>query len=373
MAINLFADIGKPAKKLHPQFVALRDLAGYEPARQMLQELQQHFDDPDGNFVEQFQTMGFDSRTLELFLFAMFKESGHAVDRSHQRPDFLISRDRITAAVEAVTAGEPSNAGLQQYMALPKEKTPEELEAYIKHSVPIRLGSPLYKKLKAKYWEEPHVAGKPFVIAIEDFHEAGSLSTSSTPLANYLFGQEQQWFHDADGKLIISEHKLEFHKNAVKQIPSGYFNQPDAENVSAVLFTNTGTIPKFLRMGHQGPYRLPALSVIRFGTCYKDDPNSSMPGMFMYEVGAPEFVESWRQGTVLIKNPKALHPLPDGWLGAGLEQALIDGHTVTTLHEPFAPYASMTNPILGIPRAKLHQLMDELWVDFSKVTQGLKV
>lgn len=35
-----------------------------------------------------------------------------------------------------------------------------------------------------------------------------------------------------------------------KQIPSGFFNLPDAENVSAVLFTNTGTIPKFLRMAN---------------------------------------------------------------------------------------------------------------------------
>lgn len=367
MAINLFADIGKPAKDLHPQFLSLRDLPGYEPARRILRDIQQHFDDPDGNFVEQFQTTGFDSRTLELFLFAMFRESGHAVDRSHQRPDFIISRDGITVAVEAVTAGQPSNAGLQQYLALPKEKSPEELQAYLKHSIPIRLGSPLYTKLKAKYWEEPHVAGKPFVIAIEDFHDAGSLSTSSTPLTNYLYGQEQQWYHDADGKLVISEHKLDIHKMGVKEIPSGFFNQPDAENLSAVLFTNTGTIPKFLRMGHQGPYRLPALNVLRMGTCYKHDPNSSMPAAFMYEVGDPDFTETWRQGTVLIKNPKALHPVPDEWFGADLEEELVDGNTVTTLREPFAPYSSMTQLFMGAPREKFHQVMDTLWAEFSKV------
>lgn len=367
MPINLFADTGKPTKDLHPQFVSLRDSSGYEPARRMLRDIQQHFDDPDGNFVEQFQTTGFDSRTLELFLFAMFRESGHIIDRSHQRPDFIISRDGITAAVEAVTASQPSNGGLQQYLALPKDQNSCEREMYVKHSIPIRLGSPLYTKLKAKYWEEPHVAGKPFVIAIEDFHEAGSLTTSSVPLMRYLFGQEQQWYHDVDGKLIITEHPIDVHKNDVKQIPSGFFNLPDAENVSAVLFTNTGTIPKFLRMGHQDLYHAPDLKVLRFGTCYRHDPNATMPAPFIYEVGDRDAIETWRQGTVLIKNPKALHPLPDEWLGAGVEEDLIDGKTVTTWREPFIPYASITQILARMPRKMFESHMGALWKELTKV------
>jgi len=372
MAINLFSDTGKHVENLHPQFLLLRDSPGYRPARLLLSDIQQHFEDPDGNFVEQFQTTGFDSRTLELFLFEMFRESGHAIDRSHQRPDFIISRDGIIAAVEAVTASQPSNAGLQQYLALPKDLTPEEREEYVKNSIPIRLGSPLYTKLKAKYWEEPHVAGKPFIIAIEDFHEAGSLVTSSTPLMRYLFGQDLQWYHDADGKLVITEHPIDVHENGVKQIPSGFFNLPDAENVSAVLFTNTGTIAKFLRMGHQGPYRDPELKVLRFGTRYRHDPNATLPAPFMYEVGDPEAMETWRQGTVLIKNPKALYPLPDEWLGAGIEEDLIDGKIVTTWckHEPFIPYGSITQIVRGMPRRKFKALMDEVWAKLSENFKG---
>ena len=365
MAIDLFVDTGKPAKSLHPQFVALRDSPGYGPARRMLQDIQQHFEDPDGNFVEQFQTTGFDSRTFELFLFAMFRESGHTTDRSHQRPDFLISRDGITVAVEAVTASQPSNAGVQQYLALPKDQSPSQREEYVKHSIPIRLGSPLYTKLKARYWEEPHVAGRPFVIAIEDFHEAGSLATSSTPLSQYLFGHEHEWYHDADGKLVITQHALNVHRQGAKQIPSGFFNQPDAENVSAVLFSNTGTIPKFLRMGHQGPYRDAKLNVLRIGTCYRHDPNASRPAPFLYEVGEPDFMESWRQGTVLIKNPNALYPLPEGWLGAGIEEELRNGQSVATWREPFIPYASMTQLLHGIPRKKFEEFAQELWASFT--------
>lgn len=333
----------------------------------MLRDIQQHFDDPDGNFAEQFQTTGFDSRTFELFLFAMFRESGHAIDRSHRRPDFMISRDGITAAVEAVTASPPSNAGMQQYLALPRDLNPCEREEYLKHSIPIRLGSPLYTKLNAKYWDEPHVTGKPLVIAIEDFHEAGSLATSSTPLARYLFGQEQRWYHDADGKLIITEHCLDVHENEVKQIPSGFFNLPGAENVSAVLFTNTGTIPKFLRMGHQGQYRDAGLNVLRMGTCYRHDPNATRPAPFMYEVGDPEAMETWRQGTVLIKNPRALRPLPDEWLGAGIEEELIDGKSVTTWREPFIPYASMTQILRGMSRKKFEKHANAHWAELAKI------
>lgn len=367
MAINLFDDFGKSVKALHPQFVSLRDSPGYGPARRILCDIQQHFDDPDGNFVEQFQTTGFDSRTFELFLFAMFCESGHTIDRNHQRPDFIISRDGITVAVEAVTASPPSNAGVQQYLAVPKELSPYEREEYVKHSIPIRLGSPLYTKLKAKYWEEPHVAGKPFVIAIEDFHEAGSLATSSTPLMRYLFGQEQQWCHDANGKLIITDHLLDVHKNKIKEISSGFFNLPDAENVSAVLFSNTGTIPKFLRMGHQGYCHDPELKLLRIGTCYRHDPNASLPAPFMYEVGDSEAIETWRQGTVLIKNPKALHPLPDEWLGAGIEEDLIDGKIVTTWRDPFIPYASLTQILHKMPRKQFEKHADAVWEEFTKV------
>jgi len=93
-----------PEEALHPQFKILRDSNHYAPARAMLRKICGEFDDPDGNFIEQFQTTGFDSRTFEAFLFAMFQESGHSIDRSHKFPDFLLDRDGVQVAVEAVTA-----------------------------------------------------------------------------------------------------------------------------------------------------------------------------------------------------------------------------------------------------------------------------
>lgn len=343
MAIDLFADLGKPDAELHPQFKHLRDLKGYAPARGMMRELQEDFVDPDGNFVEQFQTFGFDSRTFEFYLAAMLRNAGHDLDRSVDRPDFLITKGGITAAVEAVTANPPPGDGIQPYSVLAAEMTPEQLRRHLEHTVPIRLGSPLYTKLQKQYWTLPHIAGRPLILAIQDFHAPGALATSSTPLARYLYGLGQRWWHDENGNLVIDNFALDQHKVDKKSIPSGYFRLPGAENISAVLFCNSGTIPKFNRMGQQGRYKTEGVRMLRWGLCYRHDPNATMPAPFCYEVGAPDRApETWTEGTVLIHNPHALHPLPNEWLGAAVEESLVDGAIITTFSERFLPYTSMT-------------------------------
>lgn len=346
MPIDLFADLGRPVEALHPNFMVLRDSERMAPARDVIAGLCQEFDDPDGNFVEQFQTTGLDARIFELFLFAMFKESGHSIDRSHNRPDFLLTKGGLTVAVEAVTASPPSNGGIRAYSTAPPQRTLEEQRHYLRHDLPIRLGSPLFTKLRQRYWEAPHVVGKPLIVAIQDFHEGASLMNSSTPLANYLFGFGQKGRME-DGHLVITELALGEHVGR-KVIPSGFFHQPEAENISAVLFCNTGTIPKFARMGHQDNPR-PGMRMLRFGTCYCHDPNAVLPNGFVYEVGHPyNPPETWREGTSLIRNPKARYPLPDEWLGAALEEKDIDGRHVATFAEPFMPYGSLTEFFSGL-------------------------
>ena len=67
-------------EKLHPVYESIRTSAGPEPARWMLDHIYQSFDDPEGNFLEQFQTTGFDARLFELYLFAYFSRSGYDVE-----------------------------------------------------------------------------------------------------------------------------------------------------------------------------------------------------------------------------------------------------------------------------------------------------
>ncbi len=66
---------------------------------------------------------------------------------------------------------------------------------------------------------------------------------------DYLFGLRATWHKDQDGKLHIKENAIREHRWGNKAIASGFFNQPDAEHVSAVLFSNSATLSKFNRMG----------------------------------------------------------------------------------------------------------------------------
>lgn len=359
MTIDLFSDIGKHDSDLHPQFLSLRDLPGYAPARGLIRELQKRFADPDGNFVEQFQTFGFDARTFEFFLSVMLEDVGHEVDRTHDRPDFFITKNGLTAAVEAVTANPPPNGAIQPYASLPKGTSVRDTIEHIEQTIPVRMGSPLYSKLQKKYWTLPQMQGKPLILAIQDFHTAGALLSTSTGLGRYLYGQGQTWWHDDEGNLVIEGHALTEHKVGTKKIPSGYFNQPDAENISAVLFCNTGTVAKFNRMGQQDKYHDKRVRMIRSGTCYRHDPNATLPAAFVYEVGAPdEGNETWREGTVLFHNPNALHPLPREWFGAALEDELVGGERICTFAEPFLPYASITQIFENAPLALVQKYVD---------------
>jgi hypothetical protein len=347
MSVDLFSYPSEREKKLHPNFVTLKSDLAHGPARKVLGDLQDRFTDPDGNFVEQFQTTGFDARTFELFLFALFEDQGHAIDRSFDRPDFLLTKEDLTVAVEAVTSNR-SGGETSPYSVFGPERSHEALIDHLQNELAIRVGSPLFSKLQKKYWELPHVQGRPFVLALECFHEDGSLSHSSSPIEEYLFGTRHTWFHDAEENLIIVPQTVTEHRVNEKRIPSGFFNQPGAEYISAVLFCNTGTIAKFNRMGHQDPTtRSRYVRMFRAGAAYRHDENSSVPDVFLYEVGDPERVETWPEGTVLIHNPRALYPVPPGWLGSGIETRLqSDGQVIATFHgDGFLPYWSETHLI----------------------------
>src|SRR6202043_3676509 len=93
---------------------------------------------------------------------------------------------------------------------------------------------------------------------------------------------------------------------------------------------------------------------------YRFDPNSTLPDMFLYEVGDPsQGLESWREGTVLLLNPRAKHPVPRGWLGASVEQYVEGDQIVSIMAEPFHPYGSTTVNFLNTPSSIIQAHMDE--------------
>jgi hypothetical protein len=176
-AKTLFTPI-VPENKLHPTFAKVIEWPGAAPARAMLDQIYQQFEDPDGNFLEQFQTTGFDQRYFELYLFAYLSRSNFTINRGYENPDFLVTRGTITVAIEATTANPPQTGPLEKYGKKITELNYEELKEYQNHELPIRMGSPLFSKLKKKYWEKEHCKGLPFVVAIEAFHDDESLTFS---------------------------------------------------------------------------------------------------------------------------------------------------------------------------------------------------
>jgi hypothetical protein len=304
---TLFNLVVEPSK-VHPNFERLRTSDPNNPTRRMLDDVYQDFDDPEGNFLEQFQTTGFDQRFFEIYLFAYFKRSGFVVNRTFPNPDFLVSRMGLTVAVEATTVNPPTSGVMATLGRKVSELSPEELQDYVENELSIRFGSPLYSKLQKKYWELEHCRGIPFVIAIEAFHDEDSLIFTDSSLTRYLYGLEHMASWDKLGTLSVKSSDVKEHKIGHKVIPSNFFSQPDTEHISAILFTNSGTHAKFTRMGYQHGYGCETIDVVRTGFFFNPDPDAMDPTFFSYNMNQPPFVETWGQGLIVLHNPKLFAP-----------------------------------------------------------------
>ncbi|MCK9375195.1 MAG: hypothetical protein M0P73_03480 [Syntrophobacterales bacterium] len=306
---TLFNLVVEPGK-VHPNFEALRTSNAGEPARKMLDEIYQDFEDPDGNFLEQFQTTGFDQRYFEIYLYAYFCRSGYKVRRPHPNPDFLVTREEVTVAVEATTVNPPTSGALASLGRKVKELSPEEYQDYVDNELAIRFGSPLFSKLQKRYWELDQCRNMPFVIAIEAFHDDESLIFTDESLTKYAYGISHSARWDKSGALRIDYAPVKEHKVGDKVITSNFFAQPDTENISAILFTNSGTQAKFDRMGYQQGFGCDTIDMRREGFCFNPDPKAMDSTFFSYNLDESPFVETWGQGLVILHNPKCLHPLP---------------------------------------------------------------
>ena len=269
-------------KNISESFEHVRKNPSSESARWMLDDMFQEYVDRDGNFVEQFQTTGFDARLFELFLFAYFSRSGFSIDTTNAVPDFLIERGGLRVAVEATTVN-PSTAGVVKEMGRTyREVSQEELTDFFENELPIRFGSPLFAKIKKRYWEKPHCKGLPFVIAIEAFHEADAQLLNDSSLIRYLYGAADSGSRDANGNLVVTRETVEDHQLGPKKVPTGFFSQPDSEHISAVLFTNSGTLAKFSRMGYQHGYGCETVVMERRGLWFNPDRNARDSTLMFY-------------------------------------------------------------------------------------------
>ena len=326
-------------EQIHPYFKLLDESLLYSPAKSVIKEVSYHYKDIDGNFIQQFQSLnGFDSRVWELFLFCFCREEYFSFKRQKSSPDFLIEKLGHEVAIEAVIISRKNTS--QESLLNPILKSHEEIQQELENDMPLRYGSALYDKLKKKYWELEHVKGKPLIIAIADFHDTMSMTWSFPALTSYLYGYRYKHEYDANGQLIIKPIKIgQFIKRTGAKVPAGFFSQPDTENISAVLFSSTGTISKFNRIGKQAGLGSENLIITRMGAMHNHDPNASMPDAFMYTVNE-DCNELWSEGVSIYHNPNAKIPLDPALFPSIAHHNLIDEQIHSILPDIF-PYFSI--------------------------------
>lgn len=250
-------------------------------------------EDLDGNFVEQFQSTAFDQRIWELYLFATLTELGYVLDREHHVPDFIAGGLLGQMAIEAVTVG-PTRDGAV-VVPPPPTDTVEQARAYLSDYMPIKYGSSLFTKLRKEYWKRPQIDGLPLVFAIADFSSPGPMKHTGSALERYLYGYSWETIIDEDGKAVSKTNKISEHRWGEKVIPSGFFDLPDAENISAVIFSNAGTIAKFNRIGLLSGFGAKDILMIREGACINNGPGTA-PNLFRSLVNAVDYRETWVEG-----------------------------------------------------------------------------
>lgn len=294
-----------------PEFDLLTKSMSHLPALMAVGECYLALPRPDPNFVPDLQTNNFASRLFELHLLACFREQGLRVRQDHVSPDFQIEKDGATCWVEAVTANSetPRAGGIGDWVHAPTDRTERLTGAPAE-----RFAKTLRGKLQREYHDLSHVKGHPFAIAIADFHSSGSMVWSREALPTYLYGLRADVKGEGAKRRAVGTAISNLTgRNA---IPAGLFRDPTFAPLSAVIFSNAGTLAKFNRMGFLAGWRPPGLKMIRRGILFDRTPGALEPIDFELEVGSAEYDalwpwgEAWCQELEVYHNPLAAHPIP---------------------------------------------------------------
>jgi hypothetical protein len=327
-----------PRERLQSAFRILSFQPRYSPARELIKAMMRFYEDMDGNFVEQFQTVAFDARLWELYLFATFAELGYAPAPDLAVPDFIFWGPAGSVGIEA-TSVNPREVG----EAEPLPANPEQLLAYMENYIPIRLSRVLKRKLEKKnpYWEKPEMQDIPFIVAVQDFHFPGAMRMITPATSDYVFGVR----HSLDSEARVE--RIEEHVWGNLREKSGFFFLPKAENISAVIVNSQGTLPKFNRLGYLAEFGDKRVRMVRSGVAQFEQ--GTKP--FVQEVHEPGSSESWVEGMTVFHNPRALIELPPDMIPGASHQFLKPDGSILSLMPKFHPLFSNTMIWVG-PRRR---------------------
>lgn len=304
-----------PIVSAHPH-VAFQNLLGSEhhaSARQLMDEIFHRMGDPDGNFIDDFQGPGFHSRLFELASHAYLEEIGGVIERRQRSPDFIVAKGATRVAVESVTLnpaqGRSADISLLRLVA-PRT---EEILTKVGDELPIRLRDTLARKLEHRYWDKPACRGVPFVLLVGPFHEPGCTTYVDESVARYLYGTDSYSAWVSRNGLLVREAPVMEHSFKGRTIPSNFFASEDTEGVSAILWCNQFTVPRFFRIAAQAAGLPAGVRGLVEGECATGDSRYFEP--FRYRLGEhPAGPERWSRGVTVFVNPSARIQLPGGFL-----------------------------------------------------------
>jgi hypothetical protein len=300
-------ELGK--KGASPMFDFVRSQACFSGAW-ALHEAYLALPNPDANWVSDCQTANFHTRLWEAYLIACFREQGCLVAQDLVSPDFHVSDSSGRQAwVEAVTA----NAEPFDHSNAEPVSTPDFLELQT-GSAAVRFARTIRSKLQRRYDLLPHVDGIPFAIALADYHSPGSMVWSRNALPAYLYGVHM-FIEQKDGEPVglMKSHSMLLGDDAIR---SGLFLDPENSGISAVIFSNDGTISKFNRMGFLAGVRQDGVAMERAGVIFSRVPGAAQGGLFRYDITSAEYAalwppagETWSAELDVYHNPLAKYPL----------------------------------------------------------------
>lgn len=349
-ACDLFSRMIVAPEQMHPYFKLLRESDFYSPAKSVIEELLHYFNDLDNNFVDQFQSKnGFDSRVWELYLRTWLREEGFNIINGTVVPDFLVEKQGSKIAIEAVTIQRRQ----KDFGNEPPAYTIDEITEKLENETPLMFGSSLFSKLKhtynkSNYWDLEHTRDLPFCIAIADFQEDMSMTWSFPAIVSILYGVEQSIRIENGKRILYTVNGNTFIKDSngkkVEIIP--LFMDTAYENISAIIFSATGTLSKFNRIGRMCGLGSKEYTMLTFKTLYNHEENATVCDCAV-DIVDETYSELWAEGINIFHNPKTKRPLNPRLFPNVSHHFYKDGQ-ICSIMQDTAPFSVSTWNIRGL-------------------------
>jgi len=260
------------------------------------------FVDRDRKFVRQFQTT-FNDCFWELYLHAVLRERGLSINFASASPDFTVSSP-VPFTIEATIASHAKDDLPEHRRA--EAELPPDLNEFNRQTI-LRLANALgrkHKEFSTKYAALPHVAGKPFVIAVAAFDRPYFSMTCQRAIEAVLFNyyvDEESYVSAGDPNSPIPKYSLEsIIKHNGSTVTLGLFQNGAMPEVSAVIFSSCATLGKVRALSADPNPKI-------FFDALRRNPTSTQPHRI--QACKSDYKESLLDGLRVYHNPDALHPL----------------------------------------------------------------